>query len=86
MQLNHAMCQMHNENIKLRRGDFNKINSLSPQGVDSYNLGFINRAQGNKCNEAPPIQNRVPQPHAPNVVVVNEPIEELIHVEEILEE
>ena len=70
---------MQNEIIRLRRGDdSNSRNPPPPQGVATPNLGFTNRTTGTKCIEASLIPNRIPRSHVPNVVIINEPIEEPI--------
>ena len=81
------MQQMQNEIIILRRGDdSNSRNPSPPQGVGAPNLGFRNRSEGIQHIEPSLVPNRIPQLHVPNVVVMDEPIEEQIKLKENLEE
>ena len=71
----------------MRRGDdSNRINSPPPQGAGMPNLAFRNRIEGNQHIESPPIPNRVPRLHVPNVMVIDKPFEEQMEMEESLEE
>lgn len=81
------MWKMQNEIIRLRRGDdSNSINPLPPQGVGAPNLGFRKRTKGTQHIETSLIPNRILRLYVPNVVVMDELVEEQIELEENLEE
>ena len=57
-----------------------------PWSGGPLNFGFRNRTEGAKWNEFSPTPNRFPPPHVPNVLIMDEPIEEQVELEENLEE